>query len=286
MLILPKISVIVTTYNSSLVLEKCLQSIKNQSYKNVEIIVVDNNSLDNTVEIAKKYTSYIYYTGPERSAQRNYGINKSTGDFLVIIDSDMFLSESICEDVVIEFIKDELKLGLVIPEESFGIGFWANCKRLERKFYIGVDWMEAARAFRKNIILDLGGYDEENTGTEDYDLPHRIQMHYGQSSVGRIKSYIFHNEGNLSLIKTCYKKFYYSQKLGVYFKKKENFGYFIKQSSPIHRYILFFKSPILLFKNPILGMGMLYMKLCELLFGGLGFILATKNSSIKKIIYK
>ena len=201
-LILPKISIIVTTYNSSLVLEKCLQSIKNQSYKNVEIIVVDNNSLDTTVEIAKKYSNCVYCTGPERSAQRNYGVSKSTGDFLIIIDSDMFLSENICEEVVKEFIKDKSTLGLVIPEESFGIGFWANCKRLERKFYLEVDWMEAARAFRKNIILDVGGYDEENTGTEDYDLPHRIQMLYGKSSIGRIESYIFHNEGNLSLIKT------------------------------------------------------------------------------------
>ena len=238
------------------------------------------------IQIAEKYTKNVFCMGPERSAQRNYGINNSTGDFVLIIDSDMVLSEKISEEVVKEFTKDEFKLGLVIPEQSFGIGFWANCKKLERKFYVGVEWMEAARAFRKKTILKVGGYDLENTGTEDYDLPHRIQMHFGKKSIGRIESYIFHNEGNLSLIKTCFKKFYYSQNLSIYFKKKENLSYFIKQSSPIYRYILFFKSPTLLFKNPILGLGMLYMKLCEQFFGGLGFILGARNSGIKKTIYK
>ncbi len=56
----PLVSVIIPTYNSSRTLEKCLESIKNQTYKNVEIIVVDNNSTDNTKEIAKKYTGKAY----------------------------------------------------------------------------------------------------------------------------------------------------------------------------------------------------------------------------------
>ena len=51
----PLVSVIIPTYNSSRTLEKCLESIKNQTYKNIEIIVVDNNSTDNTKEIAKKF---------------------------------------------------------------------------------------------------------------------------------------------------------------------------------------------------------------------------------------
>jgi len=50
----PKISVIVPTYNSSRTIEKCLKSIKNQTYQNIEIIVIDNNSSDNTLKIAKK----------------------------------------------------------------------------------------------------------------------------------------------------------------------------------------------------------------------------------------
>jgi glycosyltransferase involved in cell wall biosynthesis len=54
------VSVIIPTYNSSRTLEKCLESIKNQSYKNIEIIVVDNNSKDNTKEIALKFTDKVF----------------------------------------------------------------------------------------------------------------------------------------------------------------------------------------------------------------------------------
>ena len=55
----PLVSVIIPTYKSSRTLEKCLESIKNQTYKNIEIIVVDNNSTDNTKEIAKKFTQKV-----------------------------------------------------------------------------------------------------------------------------------------------------------------------------------------------------------------------------------
>jgi len=50
------VSVVITTKNSSRTLEKCLQSIKGQSYKNTELLVVDNNSTDSTKEIANKFS--------------------------------------------------------------------------------------------------------------------------------------------------------------------------------------------------------------------------------------
>jgi len=64
------VSVIVPTKNSSRTLERCSKSIKNQSYKNVEIIVVDNNSTDNTKEIAQKYTDKVFNVGPEKTTQK------------------------------------------------------------------------------------------------------------------------------------------------------------------------------------------------------------------------
>jgi glycosyltransferase involved in cell wall biosynthesis len=56
----PLVSVIIPTYNSSRTLKKSLESIKNQTYENIEIIVVDNNSKDNTKDIALEYTDKVY----------------------------------------------------------------------------------------------------------------------------------------------------------------------------------------------------------------------------------
>ncbi len=57
----PLVSVIIPTKNSSKTLSSCLDSIKNQDYENIEIIVVDNHSTDNTLEIAKRYTNTSLY---------------------------------------------------------------------------------------------------------------------------------------------------------------------------------------------------------------------------------
>ena len=74
----PSVSVIVPTKNSERTIERCLKSIKEQNYKNIELIVVDNYSEDKTFEIANKYADKIIKKGPERSVQRNYGAKISS----------------------------------------------------------------------------------------------------------------------------------------------------------------------------------------------------------------
>lgn len=276
----PLVSVIIPTKDSSSTIGDCLKSIKNQTYKNIEIIVVDNNSTDKTKAIAKKYTKLVSNKGPERSAQRNLGALKSKGKYLLFIDSDMELSNTVISECIGKLKTENIKHkigGIIIPEESVGEGFWAQCKRLERSFYVGVDWMEAARFFPKNIFEEFKGYDEKQTGTEDYDLPQGIKVKYGSESIGRINSFIFHNEGKLSLSYTLKKKFYYAKTAGVYAKRKSNKSYFNKQANILERYRLFFSHPIKLFKNPFIGLGMLFMKTSEFTAGGLGYLLKNEK---------
>lgn len=263
------VSVIIPTRNSAKFLNTCLSSIKNQTYKNIEIIVVDNNSTDNTKKIAKKYTDKVFNKGPERSAQRNFGAKKANADYFLFIDSDMELSTKVVEECVKKIQSDNKIKALVIPEESIGEGFWAQCKKLERNFYIGVDWIEAARFFPKNIFNEFNGYDERLTSGEDWDLSQRVKKKY---SLDRIDSFIYHNEGKLLLSETIKKKMYYGTKIGNYSSKEENRKGFKSQSSIIKRYKLFFSNPRRLFSNPIIGVGMLFMKTCEFIAVGLGYI--------------
>lgn len=265
---LPLVSVIVTTRNEEKNIATCLKSVTAQTYKNIEIIVVDNNSTDGTKQISISFTKLVFDKGPERSAQRNFGASKSHGEYLLFLDADMKLSKNVIKDCVSK-IKISNVGGIIIPEESYGIGFWAKCKALERSFYIGNDMIEAARFYPRKIFLSCGGFDEELTGPEDWDLSQKIREDF---RIDRIKSFIYHNEGSLSLFKTVKKKYYYSQKFARYIKNESNSRYVKKQFGIIQRYAIFLSQPRHLFRDPTLALGMLFMKTCEFIAGGLGYI--------------
>jgi glycosyltransferase involved in cell wall biosynthesis len=206
------VSVIVTTKNNTLTLDDCLESIaKKQTYKPIELIVVDNFSTDDTADIARKYTDKVFIKGPERSTQRNYGVKKSSGDYVMIIDSDMILSPKVVEQCVKAAEKPGVT-GVVIPEESFGEGFWAQCKKLERSFYVGVPYIEAARFFDKKVFTKVGGFDTDITGPEDWDLSQKVGR---EGKLSRTQAYIYHNEGRISLKRTIQIKYYYANKFAT-----------------------------------------------------------------------
>ena len=138
----PLVSIIIPTRNSAEFLEKCLSSIKNQSYKNIEVIVVDNNSTDNTEEVAKKYVNQFIDVGKIKSFrgrfsatfQRNYGVKKSKGEIVYYFDADMVMDKNVIKDCVTLILNNQADV-IIIPEDSFGTSFWAKCKQLERRCY-------------------------------------------------------------------------------------------------------------------------------------------------------
>lgn len=264
-----KATVIVPTKNSSRSLEACLKSIRTQSYAPIELIVIDNFSTDATSEIAAKYADRVITKGPERSAQRNEGARQGTGDYLAVIDSDMVLEPGVIEACVHEMEADSKTSGIVIPEESFGEGFWAECKRLERSFYVGVSWMEAARFFRRAAFLEEGGYDETLVSGEDWDLSQRMAK---RGPLARIEPRILHDEGRLTLSGTVRKKWYYASAFKRYLRKRGSGGATRNQTGIFARYGLFFSDPKKLFARPVVGLGMLFMKTCEFGAGAMGYL--------------
>jgi glycosyltransferase involved in cell wall biosynthesis len=88
------VSVVIPTYNSEKTLAKCLESIKNQTYKNVEIIVVDSYSKDKTIEIAKRFGVKVLQTDWKLLGARYLGFKKSIGDVILLLDSDQILERT------------------------------------------------------------------------------------------------------------------------------------------------------------------------------------------------
>jgi len=205
------VSVIVPAYNSEATLARCLRSIRTQTYRNIEIIVVDKGSRDRTVEIARVYADKVFVINArERSEQRNFGARNAEGRYLLFIDSDMILTPTVVE----ECVKKQLATGcsgVIIPEKTVGKGLLARIRAYERRFYVGSDLIEAARFFVKEDFLRVGGYDEEITGQEDWELPLRMRK-LGYNVTERVSSYILHDESRITLSSHLRKKYYYYAK--------------------------------------------------------------------------
>lgn len=102
-----KISVIIPVYNSSKYLRNCLDSLVKQSLNDIEIVVINDGSTDNSEEIIKEYSekhsNLVLYTitNHGQSYARNYGLSKATGEYISFIDSDDYVSI----DLFLEIIK-------------------------------------------------------------------------------------------------------------------------------------------------------------------------------------
>ena len=252
------VSVVVPTKNSEKYLEKCLKSIKNQTFQNFEIIVVDNFSTDKTPEIAQKYTNLFFQKGPERSSQRNFGAKKANAKFLFFVDSDMELSPNLLEEVENKLTKNSNSL-VVIPEFIPGRTLYSKAKNLEKRIYDNNDKIEAARAFDKNMFDKIGGFNEDMVAGEDWDLDRRLEKIGGKKI--RTKNITYHNEEDLGFFKSIQKKIYYAKKLTGYKVGIQS------EVNPIYRLLIFFAKPLLILKQPISFIYLILLRYTEFAIG-------------------
>ena len=262
---LPLVSVIITTKNSSNTLNRCLKSIKNQSYQNTEIIVIDNNSTDNTKEIAKKYTKLIFNKGPERSAQRNFGARKSKGVYLYIVDSDFVLDSSVVKECV-EEAKKGFDAVVVHNSPDTSVSWIAKIRKFEVDMYKYDISHSAARFFKRKTFFDIKGYNEKVIAGEDYDLQNKLSRQ--KYKTGFINSEALHL-GEPKHFFSHMRKYYEYGKDFVNYKKdneeesKKQLGFF----RPVY-----FKNLGKFFTNPILGTGFILYHTCKFGFGGTGYL--------------
>jgi len=264
----PLVSIIIPTFNSEKTIEKCLDSIKNQTYDNLEIIVVDKGSNDKTVEIAKRYADKIFIIdAKERSEQKNFGTKKANGKYVLFADSDMELTKKVVEECVKLAEKDDKIGGIIIPERSVGDGFWVKVRDFERSFYAGTE-IESARFFRRDLALKVGCFDEDVVFFEESTLPQKIEK-LGYNVKARIRAEILHHEENFSLLKWLKKKYYYGKTAWKYVKRYKQYG--TKQISPLRRFGLFLGDKRF-YSEPLLALGVLALKSLEYASAGVGYL--------------
>lgn len=270
----PLVSVVIPTYSSLRTIEKCLNSLKKQTYPNIEIIVVDSFDYDPKEQkqceaIIRRYADY-YQDGPERSIQRNRGIRQAKGEYILTIDQDMYLRPKVIEECVC-MLEEENYIALTIPEISIGKGFWTECVALERyvSTFLEEGLNECCRFYKKKDALLIGGYDPQIVGVEDSDFHYRMKA---KGSIGKSKEYIYHDEGKINFLKRVKKKYYYSSAFREYLRRYPTIAPW--QFFPIKKaYIKHWK---LFVKNPKLTIGILSLRTAEVLAGLLGLFLRNR----------
>lgn len=101
--LIPDISIIIPIYNSEKYLHRCIQSVINQTFKNIEIILINDGSTDNSINICnefKKIDNRIIFESQENkgvSSARNLGMNIASGEYIAFVDSDDWIEEKFCE---------------------------------------------------------------------------------------------------------------------------------------------------------------------------------------------
>jgi glycosyltransferase involved in cell wall biosynthesis len=178
-----KVSIIIPTLNSAKTIRQCLQSIQKQTFNQIEVIVVDALSSDDTVKIAESFQAKVLQVKGLQSQARNIGIKASSGKFILFLDSDQALSIKVINDCLNKCLHESA--GMVrVPEVFVGDGFWSECSAIWRNNYDRVEALYGGRLglvhgqprfFARQHLMDAGLFDATLLWGEDYDLYERLK---------------------------------------------------------------------------------------------------------------
>ncbi|AGF78797.1 glycosyl transferase [Desulfocapsa sulfexigens DSM 10523] len=132
----PNVSLIIPAYNVETYISECLESVVNQTLENIEIIIVDDGSTDNTLQVSEKYQSIdsrikiIKQANSGTSCARNIGVKQSTGEYVLFIDSDDWIANNTCEILYKKAKKHNLDV--LVYEYYLAIGD----RRIKRNSYL------------------------------------------------------------------------------------------------------------------------------------------------------
>lgn len=270
----PLVSIIVPTYNSSKFLEVCLQSVNDQTYPNIELIVVDNNSSDNTKEIARHFTDKVYNKGPERSAQVNYGVSLATGDYVYKIDSDFVLDPQVVEQAVTE-IQKGFDAIVVHNTPDVRVSWIAKIRKFEVDMYKYDITYSSARFVKKSVYETIGGFNAEITAGEDFDFQNKLNRQ--DYKTGFIDAEALHLGEPTHFWRHMMKYYDYGKDFIHY--KQENQEESKEQLGLIRP--IYIRNKQKFKDSPLMGLAFILYSILKFGCGGLGFAVGTIQNKLK-----
>lgn len=238
------VSVIIPVYNVEKYIEKCLESVLNQSYKKLEILIINDGSKDKSEEKYKKYLKdkrikVIKQKNEGLSSARNTGIINSSGDYIMFVDSDDWIDKNCIEYCLKELLEDDYEV-IIFPyiseyrNKSIVRNLFVEEKKFEEKKIkedllsklLGKDnnpltlenlntaW---GKLYKKRIISEIKFLDTSEIGTEDCLF--NINVFYFSKKIKYINECYYHyRKDNIDSLTKTYKKELFSRWCRLYYE--------------------------------------------------------------------
>lgn len=207
-MLMPKVSVVIPTYNHARYLSDALDSVLNQSYPNLEVLVIDDGSKDGTAERVKPYRSkinYIYKENGGTSSALNLGLSLATGEYICWLSADdVFLEGKVSKQVGL--MESDSNLGfsytsfVVIDangkkQYTVNSAYFSDRREMVIKLMEGCFINGSSVMMRSSALKHIGNFDESLPQAHDYDLWFRFLRHYSCGFLNEpLLAYRWHGE--------------------------------------------------------------------------------------------
>lgn len=190
-----KISIITVVYNNELTIEDAITSVLSQTYEDVEYVIIDGKSSDNTTSIINKYAEKIsvFISEPDKGLYdaMNKGINAASGDIIGILNSDdLYQDEHVLSDVISMFKRDascDIVYGDLVYVKQDNVNQvvrrWKSKPYYPRFFEHGYVPPHPALFLKKNVYKEAGSFDLKFKLAADYEFMFRVMKKFNFRSI-------------------------------------------------------------------------------------------------------
>jgi len=204
------VSVVIPTYNRASFLPRPLDSVLNQTFKDFEVIVVDDGSTDNTRDVIKSYrerderVKYIWRKNGGSAKARNTGMKIAKGIYIAELDSDDRYYPNTLEEMV-KALEREPDVALAYSDMEFEedgkiVREWEK-PDFDKDLLLEWMYISQVRLMRKDAIMSIGGYDESMTASADYDMVLRLSEYFDFLHVRKFLYVYNHHDQRKSVLK-------------------------------------------------------------------------------------
>lgn len=174
----PLVSIVTIVYNCEAYIEECLKSIEGQTYKNIEYIIIDGKSKDNTLQIVDKYKHIVSQLVSEKdngiSDAFNKGIARANGEIIAILNADDFFYPTTIADVVDEYIKNDRKSGIYYGDIRYFDEHMSYIRVSEiKKIWRYMSLNHPSMFVTADVYKKIGAFSEEYRYVMDAEFIHR-----------------------------------------------------------------------------------------------------------------